>query len=97
MRDGPVPKKFKAQQSAEKVMTIIIWDFQEIVLIDYKSKGETITADLLIRILRSHKTRKVRNVVKGVFLLLDNVPIYKALLQNGAALKNSSIHHTLLT
>jgi len=41
----PGPKKFRVQKSAGKVLTLIFWDQDGILLIDYFPKGQTINAE----------------------------------------------------
>ena len=42
---GSAPKKAMTVSSAERVMAIIFWDVQEIILIDYFQKGQTSTGE----------------------------------------------------
>ena len=39
------PKKFRVQKSAGKVLASIFWDQDDILLIDYLPKGQTINAE----------------------------------------------------
>jgi len=39
------PKKFRVQKSAGKVLPLIFWDQDSILLIDYLPKGKTINAE----------------------------------------------------
>jgi len=39
----PQPKKFRVQKSAGKLLASIFWDQDGIFLIDYLTKGQTIT------------------------------------------------------
>jgi len=41
---SPRPKKFRVQKSAGKVLALIFWDQDGIVLIDYLPKGQTINS-----------------------------------------------------
>ncbi|GFO16012.1 histone-lysine N-methyltransferase SETMAR [Plakobranchus ocellatus] len=41
----PVPKKFKVQPSATKVMATVFWDSRGMILLDILPKGERINAD----------------------------------------------------
>ena len=45
IKDGSATKKLKVVPSFGKVMATIFWDSEGILLIDYKSKGITITAE----------------------------------------------------
>lgn len=82
VKGGPVPKKFKVQQSAGKVMATIFWDSRGILLVDYKAKGETITgayyANILTRLRETIKEKRRGKLAKGVLLLHDNAPVHKA-------------------
>ena len=40
-----LPKKFHTQPSASKVMAMVFWDSKEIILIDYKPAGTSITGE----------------------------------------------------
>lgn len=81
-KGGPPPKKFKVVPSAGKVMATIFWDSEGILLIDYKSKGSTITgiyyADILHRLKEEIKSKRRGKLTKGVLLLHDNAPVHKA-------------------
>ena len=39
----PRPKKFKTQLSAGKVMAIVFWDAQGVIMLDFLAKKSTIT------------------------------------------------------
>jgi len=41
----PAPKKFRVQKSAGKVLALIFWDQEGILLNDYLPKGQTINAE----------------------------------------------------
>lgn len=81
-KGGPAPKKFKVVPSAGKVMATVFWDSEGILLIDYKSKGTTITgtyyADILHRLKEEIKSKRRGKLTKGVLLLHDNAPVHKA-------------------
>ena len=71
------PKKFRVQKSAGKVLVLIFWDQNGILLIDYLSEGQTINAEyyssLLVQlkdILKEKRRGKVTNEV----LFLYNAP-----------------------
>ena len=62
-------KQVKTVSSAGKVMALIFWDAQGIILIDYLQKGQTITgeyyATLLSRLhekLRTERPKMVHNI-----------------------------------
>jgi len=41
---SPCPKKFRVQKSAGKVLALIFWDQDNILLIDYLQKGQTVNS-----------------------------------------------------
>ncbi|CAH2102647.1 unnamed protein product [Euphydryas editha] len=51
---SPTPKKIKVSSSAGKVMTLVLWDVEEIFMVEYFEKGAIITgshyADLIKRL-----------------------------------------------
>jgi len=44
-RGSPCPRKFQVQKSAGKVLASMFWDQEDILLIDYLPKGQTINAE----------------------------------------------------
>jgi len=73
---SPRPKKFQWQKSAGKVLALIFWDQDGILLIDYLPKGQTINAEyysfLLAQLKDILKEKRCGKVTKGVFFLHDN-------------------------
>jgi len=67
---SPRPKKFRVQNSAAKFLVSIFWDEEDILLIDYLPKGQTIIAEryssLLVQLKRILKKKGRGNFVKGV-------------------------------
>ena len=66
---APRPKKFRVQKSAGKVLALIFWDQDGILLIDHLPKGQTINAEyyssLLVQlkdILKEKRRGKVTRV-----------------------------------
>ena len=59
---SPRSKKFKSQQSAEKVMVTVFWDSVGVILVDIMSKGATINSAVYINTLKklNAKIRRVR-------------------------------------
>jgi len=47
----PAPKKFRVQKPAGKVLALIFWDQESILLIDYLPKGQTINAEYYLFLL----------------------------------------------
>ena len=49
--DSLHPKKFRVQKSAGKVLALIFWDQDGILLIDYLPKGQTINTEYYLSLL----------------------------------------------
>jgi len=77
------PKKFRVQKSAGKVLTLIFWDQDGILLIDYLPKGQTLNAEyysfLLVHLKDILKEKRRRKFTKGVLFLHDNALTHRAL------------------
>ena len=54
---SPRTNKFKAQKSAGKIMAIVFWDSQGVILVDFLPKGETINSEVCIETLRKLKAK----------------------------------------
>ena len=54
-------KKFKAQNSAGKIMATVFWDSQGVILVNFLPKGVTINSEVYIETLRKLKA-KIRHV-----------------------------------
>jgi hypothetical protein len=71
------------QKSAGKVLASIFWDQDNILLVDYVSKGQTINAEYYSSLLVQSKDilkEKLRGKVpKAVLFLHGNVPAHRAL------------------
>jgi len=80
---SPRSKKFRVQKSAGKVLASIFWDQDVILLIDYLSKGQTISAEyyssLLVQLKDILKKKLPGKVTKGVLFLHDSAPAHRAL------------------
>ena len=78
----PPPKKFKVSQSAGKLMAMVFWDSEGILLIDYKDKGVSITGQyyalILERLKEAIKEKRRGKLIKGVLLIYNNAPVYKS-------------------
>ena len=63
------PKIFRVQKSAGKFLTLVFWDQDGILLIDYLPKGQTINAEyfssLLVQLKDILKEKRCSNVTKG--------------------------------
>ena len=77
------PKKFRVEKSAGKVLALIFWDQDGILLIDYLPKGQTINSEyyssLLVQLTGILKEKRRGKVTKWVLFLHDNVPAHRAL------------------
>jgi len=80
---SPHPKKFRVQKSAGKVLASIFLDQDDILLIDYLPKGQTISAkyysSLLAQLKDILKEKRSGKFTKGVLFLHDNAPAHQAL------------------
>ncbi|CAK9817756.1 Histone-lysine N-methyltransferase SETMAR [Anthophora plagiata] len=76
------PKKFKVSESVGKLMATIFWDFEGILLVDYKEKGVAITgeyySELLEQLKEAIKEKRRGKWAKGVLLLQDDAPVHKS-------------------
>ena len=75
------PKKFKRVCSAGKVMALIFWDSQGVIMIDYIEQGRMINcayyAGELSRLLQEIARKRRGKLTRGVLLLQDNAPAHK--------------------
>jgi len=76
---SPCPKKFQVQKSTGKVLALIFWDQDGILLIDYLPKGQTINAEYYSSLLVQLKNIRQGKVTKGVLFLHDNALAHSAL------------------
>jgi len=79
----PAPQKFRVQKSAGKVLASIFWDQDDILLIDYLPKGQTINAEyyssLLVQLKDILEEKRRGKFTKGVLFLHDNAPAHRTL------------------
>ena len=79
---SPHPKIFRVQKSAGKVLALIFWD-QDGILIDYVPKGQTINAEyyssLLVQLKDILKENTAGSSPRGVLFLHSNAPVHQAL------------------
>ncbi|CAK1595648.1 unnamed protein product [Parnassius mnemosyne] len=68
----PHPKKYKVSQSAGKIKATIFWDTDDILLIDYKERGVSITgeyhASLLDQLKEAIKEKRRGKLTKIVLI-----------------------------
>ena len=78
---SPAPKKAKSMISAGKVMASVFWDSKGVLLIDYLSKGQTVTgfyyANLLCQLRHKIKENRRGKLRLGVLFHHDNTPAHK--------------------
>jgi len=77
------PQKFRVQKSAGKVLASIFLDQNDILLIDFLPKGQTINAEyyssLLVQLQDILKEKRRGKVTKGILFLHDNAPAHRTL------------------
>jgi hypothetical protein len=80
---SPRTKKFLVQKSPRKVLGLIFWDKNSILLIDYLPKGQTINTEyyssLLVQLNDTLKEKRSRKFTNGVLFLHDSVPTHRTL------------------
>jgi len=71
------------QKSARKVLALIFWNQDDILLIDYLPKGQSINPEyyssLLVQLKDILKEKRRGKITKVVLYLHGNVPAYRAL------------------
>lgn len=85
---SPLPKKFRMQASAGKILATIFWDCEGILLIDYLPPKEKITgnyyAHLMKKLRQAIKDNRRGKLTRGVLLLHDNAPVHKSRVAQAA-------------
>ena len=85
---SPLPKKFRTQPSASKVMAMVFWDSKGIILIDYKPAGTSITGEYYANVIKqlrvAIKEKRRGKLAAGVLLLHDNAPVHKSRVAQAA-------------
>ena len=75
-----LPKKVKRVSSAGKVMASVLWDSQEVIMIEYLEQGRTkkgaYYAAELRRLCQEIARNRKRKLTRAVLLLQDNTPAY---------------------
>jgi len=81
--DSPRSQKFRVQKSTGKVLASIFWDQDDILLIDYLPKSQTINAEyyssLLVQLKDILKEKRCGMFTKRVLFLHDSAPAHRAL------------------
>ena len=77
---SPRPKKFQTQPSAGKVMAIVFWDAQGIIMLEFLAKKSTITvayyANLLDQLRTVIREKRRGKLSKGILLQQDNARVH---------------------
>ena len=77
---SPMPKKFKTQPSAGKVMATVFWDAKGVIMLDLLPKRSTITgvycANLLDQLRTAIREKRRGKLSKGVLLQQDNARVH---------------------
>ena len=83
------PLKARRLQSAGKVLLVVFWDSEGVILAEYLRRGETVTGNYyagVLRRLREAVLQKRRGKIsRHVLLLQDNAPAHTAKLSKDAA------------
>ena len=99
---SPRPKRFRVQKPGRKFFASIFWDQEDILLIDYLPKGQTINTEyyssLLMQLKDILKEKRRGKVTKGVSFLHDYAPAHQALATQKklAYLGLQCLDHTLI-
>ena len=76
---SPMPKKFKTQPSAGKVMATVFWDAKGVIMLDFLPKRSTITgvyyANLLDQLRTAIREKRRGKLSKGVLLQQGNARV----------------------
>ena len=74
----PAPKKFRVQKLPGKVLVSIFWDRDDILLIDYLPKGQTINTEyyssLLVQLKDTLKEKRRGKITKRGLVLARQCP-----------------------
>ncbi|CAG5008678.1 unnamed protein product [Parnassius apollo] len=81
-KGGKSPRKAKVQQSTKKLMCTIFWDFQGILMLDFKERNTVVNgeyyASLIYKLRDKIKEKRRGKLSKGVLLLHGNAPVHTA-------------------
>ena len=79
---SPVPRKFKVQQSAKKLMATIFWDAQGVLLIEFTPRVQTVNSatycETLNKLKEAIRRKRPGRLREGVVLLHDNATPHTA-------------------
>jgi hypothetical protein len=62
---SPMAKKFKSQQSANKIMLILFWDMEGAILVHFTPKGETVNSQNYCDVLQKKLKHAIRSKCRG--------------------------------
>ena len=89
---SPMPKKFKIQPSAGKVMATVFWDAKGVIKLDFLPKRSTITgvyyANLLDQLRIAIREKRRGKLSKGVLLQQDNARVHTCKVAMDAVERN---------
>ena len=78
--DSPPPRKFRRARSAKKIMAVIFWDSEGILLIDCVPRGQTVTgtyySSMLPKLRQNIKDKRRGMLRAGVILHHDNAAVH---------------------
>jgi histone-lysine N-methyltransferase SETMAR len=70
-KGSPAPNKYKTKASSEKVMLIVFWNSEGVVLTDFLQNGATVNSEHYIETLRNLKKRITRKEAENDDILLQ--------------------------
>ena len=82
------PAKSRVTQSSKKVMASIFWDWERILLIDFKERNTSVNAKYyathLHRLRDAIKQKRREKLARRFWLLHDNLPVHTAVISKAA-------------
>ena len=81
-RGSAGPIKFKSERSVNKVMATVLWDQEEVVLVDFFEGRKTVTGSYYVEVLRKLRTELAKKrpgkLHRGILFPHDNAPAHSA-------------------
>src|SRR5215469_13856868 len=79
-KTSPIPKTFRVEKSAGKVMGTVFWDEKGLLLLEFMPQKTTITgqtyANTITALREAIKEKRRGRLSAGVLLLHDNAPVH---------------------